>query len=450
MKKNVQGLLYSNRQLANLLLPLLIEQVLVMLVGMVDTVMVSSLGDAAVSGVSLVDMICVVLISMFGALATGGAVVASQMMGADRRADACRVANQLVLVVLGVSLVIAGAVLALRQPMLLLLFDTVEPDVMDSALTYLEITALSYPFIALYNAGTALYRSMNRSKETMVVSMLVNAINIVGNAICVYGLGMGVEGVAIPTLLSRVVGAFCMMVLLRNIHLQIHLLHGAWKPDVRMMKEIMRIGLPGGLENSLFQMGRVLVLRVITMFGTVQIAANAVACTMDALGIIPGQAMNLAIITVVGRCIGAQEIDQARYYTKKLLLWTSAAMLVINVPMLLGLPWILKLFDLSAEALELATILIMIHNGFGIVLWPISFTLPNALRAASDVRYTMIVAIASMGMFRVLFSYILGAGLGWGAVGVWVAMVFDWICRIICYVIRYRSGKWEKMARIAA
>ena len=246
----MNDLRFSDRQLRDLLLPLVVEQTLVMLVGMADTVMVSKLGDAAVSGVSLVDQICNVIIALLAALATGGAVVASQMIGANRRDDACRVSNQLVLVVSGVALAIMVPVLAFRQQLLSLMFQQVEPDVMSNALTYLEITAISYPFIAIYNAGTALYRSMNRSNTTMKVSMLVNVINIGGNALFVYGLGSGVEGVAIPTLVSRMTGAVCMMLLLRDRHLQLHLTPGAWKPNLQMMKHILGIGIPNGLEKQ--------------------------------------------------------------------------------------------------------------------------------------------------------------------------------------------------------
>lgn len=439
---------FTDRQLLELLLPLVVEQTLVMLVGMADTIMVSKLGDAAVSGVSLVDQICNVIIALLAALATGGAVVASQMIGANRREDACRVSNQLVLVVTGVALLIMVPVLVFKRQLLGLMFNKVEADVMNNALTYLNITAISYPFLAIYNAGTALYRSMNRSKTTMKVSMLVNIINIGGNALFVYGLGSGVEGVAIPTLVSRMTGAVCMMMLLRDPHLQIHLMPRAWKPKVSMMKHILGIGIPNGLENSLFQLGRLLVVGVITAFGTVQITANAVANVMDSVGVLPGQAMNLAIITVVGQCVGAGDYREARYYIKKLLIWAYIGMVIVNVPLLSALRWVLPIFKVSGSALDLAWTLVMIHDGVAVLLWPLAFVLPNALRAASDVKYTMVVAIVSMALFRILFSYILGLWMGWGAIGVWIAMVLDWICRLTCFVARYHGSKWETKAHI--
>lgn len=441
--------MYTNKQLLRLLLPLLVEQALGIFVGMADTIMVSTLGDAAISGVSLVDMICNVLITLFAALATGGAVVTSQLLGAGRRNDACRVANQLVLVVLGVSMLITVPMLLFRAQMFGLLFGGVDQAVWDNAMTYMWITALSYPFIALYNGGAALYRSMNRSGMTMLVSVLVNIINVGGNALCIFGLKMGVAGVAVPTLLSRMAGALCMMLLLRNDHLQVHLVRGAWKPDLRVMKEILHIGVPNGVENSLFQLGRVLVVQVIAMFGTIQTAANAVANTLDTVGCLTGSTINIAIITVVGHCIGAGDIKQARYYTKKLILWAYISTACVNGPMLLFLDRILPMFSASREALDLAYILVMIHNGMAMLMWPAAFTLPNALRAASDVKFTMVVSLASMAVFRIAFSYILGVGLGWGAIGVWIAMVIDWVCRIIFNIARYRGGKWETKAQLA-
>ena len=286
---------------------------------------------------------------------------------------------------------------------------------------------------------------MNRAGMTMIIYAALDC-----NAALIYGVGTGVEGVAIPTLVSRAVGAFCILWLLRNTHLQIHLLHGAWKPDFAMMRNILHIGVPSGLENSLFQLGRVLVVQVIAQFGTIQTAANAVANTMDTIGCLPGQTMNLAIITVVGQCIGARDIRQARHYTRKLLLWTYAATALVNAPLLLLLQWALPIFDASREALSLATTLIVIHNGSAMILWPLAFTLPNALRAANDVRYTMVVALVSMAVFRIALSYVIGLGLGMGAVGVWIAMVADWICRVILYVARYRGHRWEQLALSSA
>lgn len=440
--------MFTNRQLMTLLLPLFFEQFLSIFVGMADTVMVSSLGDAVVSGVSLVDMLCNVLITLLAALATGGAVVASQLLGAKRQDDACRVSNQLIMVTVGVAMMIAVFLLTLSQPLLNLLYSAVEPDVMRNAVLYLQITAISYPFIGLYNSGAALARAMNRSNVTLKMSIIANVINIAGNAFCIHGLHMGVEGAAIPTLISRVVSAVGMTMFLRNRDLQLHIVPKAWKPDGKMIREILHIGVPNGCENALFQLGRVLVVRVITGFGTVQIAANAVANTLDSIGCLPAQAINLGVVPVIGQCVGANDYWQVRHYSKKLISWAYLSMIVFDSLTILTLPWTLQLFNVTQETRELAKILICIHNGAAMFLWPLAFTLPNVLRAASDVKYTMVVSIASMAIFRIVFSYVLGVGLGWGAIGVWCAMLLDWLCRIAFFLWRYCGSKWESKARI--
>lgn len=213
-----------------------------------------------------------------------------------------------------------------------------------------------------------------------------------------------------------------------------------------MKKERLYIGIPSAFENSLFQLGRVLVVSMISLFGTVHISANAVANNLDAIGCIVGNAMGLAMITVIGRCIGAQDFEQTNYYTKKLLLWDYIAQGAVNVVVLLSLNQILSMYTLTPETRALAWTLVMIHNGMSIFLWPASFTLPNALRAANDVRFTMVVATASMLVWRMGLSWVLCVQMGMGAVGVWYAMVVDWICRIICFVARFVSGAWKKNA----
>jgi Na+-driven multidrug efflux pump len=250
-------------------------------------------------------------------------------------------------------------------------------------------------------------------------------------------------GVSTASLIARFIAAGVMSVLIRNQSLKVHIVKGT-KLHINkyMIKRILGIGIPNGLENSMFQFGRVIVVRVIAGFGTVQIAANAVANNIDGFGTIPGQAISLAMITVVGQCVGACDYEQARYYIKKLIKIAYAITALLDITLIVSLPLILKVYNLSPETLSLATKLICIHNGCAILIWPLSFTLPNALRASNDVKYTMVVAILSMWIFRIMFSYVLGKWLGWGAIGVWVAMVLDWICRATMFVARYLSGKW--------
>lgn len=436
--------MFTTKYLYKLIIPLIIEQILAVTVGMADTMMVSSVGEAAVSGVSLVDMINVLIINIFAALATGGAVVSSQFLGQKNNKQACESGNQLIIVTFIISLSITVIILIAKRQLLRLFFGSIDNTVMDSCITYITITTLSYPFLAVYNSCAALFRSMGNSKISMYISFLMNTINIVGNAICIFGFNMGVAGVALPSLISRGIAAIIMVILLFNkkniIHidrqLKIHF-------NKQMIFKILNIGIPNSIENSLFQLGRVLVVSIISGFGTVQIAANAVANNIDALGCIPGQALSLAMVTVVGQCIGAGDYEQSKYYTKKLLKINYAIMSTLNICILIFLPYILNIYNLSEQTLSLATILILIHDGCAIFMWPAAFTLPNALRAANDVKFTMVVSIFSMVTFRIVFSYILGIGFGLGAIGVWIAMVIDWLFRIICFVTRFISGKWQ-------
>lgn len=439
--------LFTNRQLLTLLWPLVIEQALEILVGMADTVMVSSVGEAAISGVSLVDMINQLIITLFGALATGGAVVTSQYLGAKRQGDAAKSAGQLVglSALLGVG--VAAFCLLTRTAQLRLFFGTITDDVMEACLVYFTITSLSFPFLALYNAGAAIFRSTGNSAVSMKVSVIVNAINFFGNAFCVFVLKMGVAGVAVPTLVSRAVGAVIILSLAakRDYVLRITL-RTVTHLERSTAKNILYIGIPSAFENSLFQLGRVLVVSMISLFGTVHISANAVANNLDAIGCIVGNAMGLAMITVIGRCVGAQDFEQVKYYTKKLLLWDYIAQGAVNVTVILLLNQILSLYTLTPETRALSWTLVMIHDGCGILLWPAAFALPNALRAANDVRFTMMASVVSMIVFRMGLSWILCVNMGLGAVGVWYAMVVDWICRIICFVTRFVTGTWKKNA----
>ena len=439
--------LFTNRQLLTLLWPLVIEQALEILVGMADTVMVSSVGEAAISGVSLVDMINQLIITLFGALATGGAVVTSQYLGAKRQEDAAKSAGQLVglSALLGVG--VAAFCLLTRTAQLRLFFGTITDDVMEACLVYFTITSLSFPFLALYNAGAAIFRSTGNSAVSMKVSVIVNAINFFGNAFCVFVLKMGVAGVAVPTLISRAVGAAIILALAAKPEYILHITpRTVTHLERSTAKNILYIGIPSAFENSLFQLGRVLVVSMISLFGTVHISANAVANNLDAIGCIVGNAMGLAMITVIGRCVGAQDFEQVKYYTKKLLLWDYIAQGAVNVAVILLLNQILSLYTLTPETRALSWTLVMIHDGCALLLWPAAFVLPNALRAANDVRFTMMASVVSMIVFRMGLSWILCVNMGLGAVGVWYAMIVDWICRIICFVTRFVTGTWKKNA----
>ena len=440
-----QQRLFSNQRLIRLIIPLVIEQGLTILVGMCDGVMVSSVGEAAISGVSLVDMINAVVLILFAALTTGGAVVTSQFLGARQMEKAKKSAGQLVLMAGVLGSVSAVLCIVFANGLMKLFFGSIDQAVMDAGLIYLRITALSFPFIALYNAGAAMFRSTGNSKVSMQVSLLMNLINVVGNAFCIFVLKMGVAGVAIPTLVSRAVAAVVILAMAAQKKHELHL-QRQWLThiDRDMMGSILRIGIPSACENSIFQLGRLVVVSMIALFGTTQTSANAVANTLDGVGIIIGQAMGLAMVTVVGQSVGAGDLKQTSYYIKKLMLWTYVLMGISNGLLFLFVDQMVGLYSsLTPETVVLARTLVQIHSGFAILLWPVSFVLPNALRAANDVKFTMWVGVGSMILFRVVVSWFLCVQFQMGAIGVWIAMILDWVCRISFFLPRIFSGKWQ-------
>ncbi len=439
-------MLYSNRDLRRMLVPLVIEQVLVMLVGMVDTVMVSDAGEAAVSGVALVDMVNYLIITVMAALTTGGSVVISQYMGRRQAEQAAFSAGQLVLISALLSAGIAVLCLLFRQFLLNLFFGTVETAVMDAALTYFMITACSFPFLGIYDAGAALYRVLGRTSVTMYLSLGMNLINIVGDYIGVRILHAGVAGVAVPTLLSRAFSAAAILVLAfrpgKPLRLSWnHIL--AW--DGQTIRRILGIAVPGGVENGLFALGKVLVVSIVSRFGTVQIAANGVANSISQIAVMVVNAVNLAIVPVVGQCVGAGDCAQAEQYTRKLMKVSYLSLLILGLGVCLLLPVILPFYQLEPETLHLASVLLCLHNLLALVLHPTSFNLPNSLRAAGDVRYTMVTGVCSMVIFRLGSALLLGVRLHLGVLGVWIAMGLDWLARSVAFVIRYRMGKWKSM-----
>lgn len=438
-------MLFSRKDLSRLIIPLMIEQLLAITIGLADSTMVSAAGEAAVSGISLVDTVNVLLIQVFAALSTGGAVISAQYLGREDYLSARASAKQLYQCVFLVSSLIMALSLAFRNQILRGVFGDIEPAVESAAQTYFVLTALSFPFLGLYNAGAALFRSMGNSKVSLVASIVMNVINLVGNYVTMYYFDMGVFGIALATLISRATGAVFITVLLLNKKHAIHIenpLRFEYKPEI--LKNILRIGVPSGIENGIFQVGKVLVASLISSFGTIAITANAVTNTVAQLQIMPGSAIGLAMLTVVGRCIGANDEEQAKLYTKKLMVLAIVCTIGSTALLLAGMPVVFDLYHLTEETRALTRILILIHSAGSATIWCFAFALPNALRAAADVKFTMISSIACMWIFRIGASYLLGAGLGLGVIGVWIAMVLDWIGRGAMYVWRVKSGKWLK------
>ncbi len=443
-KEKVQGTLYSDADLKKLILPLIMEQLLAILVGMLDTVMISGVGEAAVSGVSLVDNINILVINIFSALATGGAVVAGHALGQKNSEQAGKSAWQMVLFLLYTSFLTTVILLCAHKAILGAVFGQVEEAVMSSAATYLIITGLSICPLALYNGCAALFRAMGNSKVTMYISLLMNLINLVGNTILIFGFHMGVAGAAIATLTARTVAALLIFRLMLDEKRIISFSHRlTWRMDFSLVKRILFIGIPNGLENSLFQLGKILLLSLVSTFGTSAIAANAVCGTITNFNILPGMAIGMAILSVSSVCIGAGEIGQTRFYVKKLMRLTWLCISAVSLIMMVGAPFFLKIYQLTPETEELAIQVIRFHAVMCMVSWVPSFSLPNALRAAGDVVWTMIIAIISMWMFRIVTAYIFSYAFHMGLIGIWIAMTIDWTFRAICYTVRYRGHKWE-------
>lgn len=442
--RNGAGILFSNKSLRNLILPLIIEQFLAVAIGMIDTAMVASVGEAAVSGISLVDSINFLLITLFSSFATGGAVIAAQYIGKGEKWNANIVAKQLEIFTLFLSVIIMVLSLCFRDFALSAIFGKIDADVMENARTYFFLSALSYPFLAVYNSGAALFRSMGDSRTSMLISILMNAINVTGNAITIYGLQMGVFGAALATLIARAAGAVFITILLLNPDRAVFLdMRKKFQIRFDMIGKICKIGLPNGLENSIFQIGKILTTSIVSSLGTVAITANAVAGNYASLQNIPGTAVGMALLTIVGQCVGAKDYDAAKTYTKKLIKITYIAAWVITVPMLLLLPYVQNLYSLSDATYSLMSQIFLIHACFAVVIWPLSFALPNALRAAGDAKYTMTVSLLSMWIFRIGFSYLFVFVFNMGVMGIWIAMCVDWVFRSILFVTRFIRGKWK-------
>lgn len=438
-------MLFSKDDLKRLLVPLLIEQVLAMAIGMVDTIMVASVGEAAVSGVSLVDSINFLLITMFSCLATGGAVVTSQYLGRNDRLSAGRAGKLLLYACIAVGAILGVVGLIFNRGILSLIFGQIEPAVMRSAETYFTFSAIGYPFLALYNANSALLRAQGNAKASLNVALIMNAQHILCNALFIYVFKWGVLGASLSTLISRILGsALTTRAVLHpeNLIPISNLRKFEW--DGEMFKKILKIGLPTGFEGSFFQMGKLILSSLISSFGTASIAANAVCGNLAGFQTIGGTAIGLAIVTVIGRCVGAGEYEQAKYYTKRLMGMTLLVVGASSILVFVLVRPLVSLYNLSAEASELSYRLMLYHTINVVLTWSFSFVLPNALRAAGDAKFTMVVACISMLLCRVMLSFVFANGLGLGVMGVWFAMEADWITRGGAFVWRFLSGRWQK------
>ena len=439
--------IFTNKMLRTLLIPVIFEQVLNSLMGTVDTMMVSNVGSAAISAVSLVDSINVLVIQAFSALAAGGAILCSQYIGQKNHEMANKSARQVLFIITAISVAVTALCLLFRVPLLKLIFGKVEADVMTASQVYFFYTALSFPFIALYDAGASIFRSQGNTRGPMTVSVISNVINIGGNAALIWGFNMGVAGAAIATLASRV---FCAVVVLWQLRMDRQPIvvrnYRQIRPDGKMIRRVLALGIPSGIENSMFQLGKIIVLSLVSTFGTYAIAANAVSNAIGLFQILPGMAITLAITPVISRCVGAGDYEQAKYYNKKLMLITYVSMTAMVLFIFSLLPFILNAYNLSDLTAKTTADIIHFHGIGAIFIWPVAFSLPATFRAAGDAKACMYISSISMWIFRIGFSYVLGKYMGMGVFGIWVAMVIDWVFRAMCFVIRYFKGSWKKNA----
>lgn len=443
--------LFSNRDLKNMILPLFMEQLLVMLVGMADTLVVSYAGEAAVSGVSLVNQFNTIFIYLFTALASGGAVVISQYIGRRAMEDAGKSASQLLLFSVVFSVVVSVLVLFGSEQLLRLLFGRVEPDVMKACVTYLKISAYSYPALAVYNSGAAIYRSLGKTDVTMYLSVGSNVINIIGNLIGVFVLHAGVAGVAWPSLAARVFSAVVItMLCFRKKNGVVYRWRWICKWNAASMKQILGIALPNGLENGVFQLVKVALSSIVALFGTYQIAANGVAQSIWSMAALAGVAMGPAFITVIGQCMGNGDTDAADFYFRKLTRITLLLSSAWNLLIFLLTPLFLMAYALEPETKRLIIWLVLIHNVFNAAAFPFSGALSNGLRAAGDVKFTMVASVVSTLAVRLFLSWLFGIVFDMGVIGIAAAMVCDWIFRAVVFFLRQRSGKWKRFQVIKA
>lgn len=437
-------LIFSNKDLKILFVPLVIEQGLNFLVGLADSLMVAQVGEAAVSGVSLVDNFMGLIINVAAAIATGGIVIASQYLGRKWKPQAEHAVNQLAKFMLfaGIALMLISYLI---KPLILdHLFGAIDRDVWNAANIYYIIVVASIPFICMYNCGAALFRALGNSNVSMKTMVAMNSLNVAGNAILVFGFHMGVAGVAIPTLISRIGAAVIILILARRKKNELTI-RGYMKErfDFSMIRRVLGIGLPYGLENGLFSLGRLIVLSIVALYGTDQIAANAVAGSITLMLILPGTGINLGLSVVISRCVGAKDYEQAEYYKKKISRTIHYGFLISSAVVIAMMPLLMKAYSLSETATRLTWFIIIMHAVLMNLTWIPAWTMPVVIRSAGDAKFPMVVSIVSMLFVRIMMAYLLAEVFHLEMLGTWYAMYLDWFVRGILLGHRYRSGRWK-------
>ncbi len=437
--------MFSNKDLRKLIFPLFVEQFLLMFVGIADTFVVSFSSEADVSGVSLVTSFNTVLIFLFTALSSGGAVIISQYIGCKNNDKASRSSGQLLMISTVISIVMTVLILVFHSQLLHALFGKITKEVMNACDIYLIITTVSLPALAIYDAGAALCRSIGKTNVTMYISVVTNIINVVGNCVGVFVLHLGAAGVAYPSLISRILSAIAVTVFCFSKKINVRYSFKdifAW--DNFLLKKIMNIALPNGLENGVHQLVKVALSSMVALFGTYQIAANGVAQSIWSLAAIMGLAMAPVYTTVIGQCMGARDIDAANFYFKKLNKITFVLSVLWNALIFAITPLIVRYSAISPEAKKLVIWLVLINNIFNGLAYPFAGSLSNGLRAAGDIKFTMIVSITLTIFARLFFSALFGMWLKMGVIGVAIGMSMDLVFKAVIFIYRYKSQKWTK------
>ncbi|MBE6911422.1 MAG: MATE family efflux transporter [Ruminococcaceae bacterium] len=445
MNNSLQNkLLFSNRALFSLAIPIIIDSLLAIAAGIADSSMVSSAGEVAVGAVSLVDSLNLMFILMFNAITTGGVVVTSQYIGSGNLDKAKVSANQLLYSSTAIATLLMAVLLLFIPQVISLVYGNLEPALFENSKTYFFWTLLGYPAFAIGSSCTALLRAQARSSTALWLATAVNVLNVIGNAILIYGFDLGVAGAAISTTFARVLWAVAGLMLLHSKSLKVHFENLLkFKLDFDIMRRVMNIGVTNGLENGLFQAGKLLVASLVSTFGTIAIAANSVANTLCNIGWTTVGCMSTVLLTVVGQCMGAGEKEQAKMYTKKLVNVDIIMTVVVFGSVFLLREPLVSIFDFEEAALKESAYITgagALLTIFSIYAW--SFVPVAAFRAAGDTKYAVILAVSSMFTFRVGLSYALDHFFGMGLLGVWIGMWGDWTCRSIFNFFRFRSGKW--------
>lgn len=434
---------FSKKFLIQLILPILGEQLLAVTIGVADSIMVASVGEAAISGVSLVDSLAILFINLFSAFATGGAVVTSQYLGRKDNKNAKIAARQLFYLCFFIGLIISIILVPFKQQILSKVYGHLDAPVMQSSLIYFDFVFWYFPFLGIFNACSALFRSIGDSKVSLKVSLLMNIVNIALNALFIYVLKYGVFGAGLATFISRVFSGIFILVLIikKDSPVKIDKIYKV-RFDFPMIKRIFNISWPNAVENSVFQVGKIAVQGIVASLGMASIAANSVVNNVCTFANLPGVAVYLASTTIIGQCIGANEKKQARYYVKLLFLISYSLIFIVTIVLMFFIKDLIGLYNLGAEASQLAYDVSIVVLIFTILLWTPAFASPNFLRSAGDVKYTMVCSLFSMFTFRVIGAYVLTDHLMLGLLGVWIAMIIDWCCRSTCFLTRLKGDKW--------